>query len=154
MASSSGARLAATSFCIELRKPSGAPSSAARKGSGATSAPSATPMAHASLTHFSKRAHQPVSERTARYRPILVPKATRDQKGGGKTLLDPRPLPGGKRRDKRDRVAGSGVDGTKKGFAFRSWTSPRGKVKLGPRRARRVPEQAERRPIRGEQDAW
>jgi hypothetical protein len=53
MASSSGARPAATSFCIELRKASGAPSSAARIGSGATSAPSAIPTAQASLMQAS-----------------------------------------------------------------------------------------------------
>ena len=58
MASRSGTLPVATSFCIELRKPLGSPSSAVRIGSGATLAPSATPTAQASLTHCSKLAHR------------------------------------------------------------------------------------------------
>src|SRR3712207_5398508 len=64
IASTSGGRPAATSFCIELRKASGTPSNDARIGSGATLAPSATPMAQASLTHPSNPVHRPGSERT------------------------------------------------------------------------------------------
>ena len=76
----------------------------------------------------------------ARYRTIPDPKATRDQKGGVKTLSDPRPLPGGKGRDKRDRAPGAGAADTKKGFAFRSRTLPRGKVGWLHEVVRRAPE--------------
>src|SRR5215212_3480275 len=58
-ASSSGGRPAATSFCIELRKPSGASLSVARIGSGATLAPSESATAQASLAHPSNLVHQP-----------------------------------------------------------------------------------------------
>jgi hypothetical protein len=78
IASSSGTRPATTSFCIELRKASGAPSSAARIGSGATWAPSATPTAQASLTHPSRRVHHMASERTAPSEPpkLSLPELT------------------------------------------------------------------------------
>jgi hypothetical protein len=87
----------------------------------------------------------------ARYRTIADPKATRDQKGDGKILFDPRPPPGGKRRDKRDRAPGSGTADTKKGFTSRSRTPPRDKASR-PQRVRRAPEKAERCPKKGEQD--
>ena len=69
----------------------------------------------------------------ARYRTIPDPKATRDQKGDGKILFDPRPPPGGKRRDKRDRAPGSGTADTKKGFTSRSRTPPRDKASQPPK---------------------
>jgi hypothetical protein len=65
MASSSGLRPAATSFCIELRRASGAPSSAARIGWGVSLAPSVIATKQASVTHASRRKCQLVSDRTA-----------------------------------------------------------------------------------------
>jgi hypothetical protein len=81
MASSSGVRPAATSFCIELRRESGAPSSAARTGWGVSLAPSAIATEQASVTHDSRRECQPASDRTA---PSVPPEAVVDRANGAR----------------------------------------------------------------------
>ncbi len=65
MASSSGVRPAATSFCIELRRAAGAPSGAARTDWGVSFASSAIATEQASVTHDFRREYQLASDRTA-----------------------------------------------------------------------------------------
>src|SRR5215211_4461295 len=87
IASTSGGRPAATSFCIELWKPSGAPLSVARIGSGATLAPSAAPTAQASLTHPSN--HGPPTRVRANYPERSSRCRSRQREGRQKAELAP-----------------------------------------------------------------